>query len=40
MFQTGDYIVYGSRGVCRIKDIGTLDFLGKEKKKLYYTLVP
>ena len=40
MFQTGDYIVYGSRGVCRVDKIGPLDFSGHEKGKLYYTLLP
>ena len=39
MFQTGDYIIYGTRGVCRVKNIGTLDFSGT-KGRLYYTLSP
>lgn len=40
MFQIGDYIIYGTRGVCRVKDVGTLDFTGTAKGKLYYTLAP
>ena len=40
MYQTGDYIVYGTRGVCQIKNIGTLDIPGAAKEKLYYTLSP
>ena len=40
MFQTGDYIIYGTRGVCLVKNIGTLDFSGASKEKLYYTLQP
>lgn len=40
MFQTGDYVIYGSRGVCQVRDIGTLDFSGTQKGKLYYTLAP
>lgn len=39
VFQVGDYIIYGTRGVCRIKEIGTLDFSGA-REKLYYTLAP
>lgn len=40
MFQTGDYIIYGTRGVCRVKGVGTLDISGASKEKLYYTLEP
>lgn len=40
MFQVGDYIIYGSRGVCLIKNIGTLDFSGTSGEKVYYTLEP
>lgn len=40
MFQVGDYMIYGTRGVCLVKDIGTLDFTGTAKGKLYYTLAP
>lgn len=40
MFQTGDYIIYGTRGVCQIKQIGKLDFSAASRGKLYYTLAP
>lgn len=40
MFQVGDYIIYGTRGVCRVNHIGTLDFNSASKGKLYYTLSP
>ncbi len=40
MFETGDYIIYGNNGVCRVEDIGTLDISGVQKGQLYYTLQP
>lgn len=39
MFQTGDYIIYGTRGVCCIKEVGTLSF-STSAERLYYTLEP
>lgn len=40
MFETGDYIVYGTNGVCRVEAVGTLDISGVRKEQLYYTLQP
>lgn len=40
MFQKNDYVIYGSNGVCTIKDIGPLDMPGVSKERIYYTLVP
>lgn len=40
MFEVGDYIVYGSNGVCRVENIGTMDITGLSKDRIYYTLVP
>ena len=40
MFQVGDFIVYGSRGVCIVEEIGTLDIPGVPKDRMYYTLSP
>lgn len=40
MFRVGDYIVYGSVGVCRVDSIGPLDMNTKSMDRLYYTLVP
>ena len=38
MFDVGDYVVYGSKGVCKIVAIGSLP-TGNEGR-LYYTLMP
>ncbi|HEX3021376.1 MAG TPA: CarD family transcriptional regulator [Lachnospiraceae bacterium] len=40
MFEVGDYIIYGSTGVCRVEKVGSIDLAGVPKGKLYYTLVP
>ena len=40
MFRTGEYIVYGSNGVCEIEAIGTPDIPGTSAERLYYTLRP
>lgn len=40
MFETGDYIIYGSNGVCRVEDVGTLKVSGVPKNRQYYTLQP
>lgn len=40
MFQVNDYVVYGVNGVCRVKEIGTLNISGSNTDKLYYTLEP
>lgn len=40
MFQVNDYIIYGSHGVCRITDVGTLSISIADKDKVYYTLQP
>ncbi len=40
MFQIGDLVVYGTTGVCVVKDITTLDMDGISKEKLYYILQP
>lgn len=38
-FQIGERIVYGTRGVCLVEDIRTLDF-ARDKTRLYYVLKP
>lgn len=38
MFNVGDYIIYGSSGVCQVTSIGKLSI--SDDDKLYYTLVP
>lgn len=40
MFQVGDYIVYGSNGICRVEEITHPDIAGSTPDKLYYVLVP
>ena len=40
MFEVGDYIIYGSSGVCRITNVGPMKVPGVSKDKLYYTMVP
>ena len=40
MFEIGEYIVYGSEGVCQVEAVGPLDKPGTAKGKSYYTLAP
>ncbi|HBE09669.1 MAG TPA: CarD family transcriptional regulator [Lachnospiraceae bacterium] len=40
MFEVGDYIIYGSNGVCEVKSVGPIDCPGVSCDKLYYTLRP
>ncbi len=40
MFEVGDFIVYGSTGVCQVEKIGALGGRGPERKREYYTLKP
>lgn len=40
MFNIGEYIVYGNRGVCEVVDVGNMSMSSMDKDKLYYTLIP
>ena len=40
MFNIGEYIVYGNRGVCEVADVSKMSMSALDKDKLYYTLVP
>lgn len=40
MFEVGEYVVYGNKGVCRIDDITHIDISGADKERLYYVLAP
>ena len=40
MFEVGEYVVYGVKGVCRIEDITHIDISGADKNRLYYVLAP
>jgi len=38
MFEIGEYIVYGTKGVCQVEDISHVDLPGASKDRLYYVL--
>lgn len=38
MFEIGEYIVYGNRGVCLVEDITHVEVPGADKDRLYYIL--
>jgi CarD family transcriptional regulator len=40
MFEIGDYIIYGTNGVCKVEDIGPIKGKGLPSDKAYYTLAP
>lgn len=40
MFEIGEYVVYGTTGVCTISAVGPLSMHGVDRKKKYYTLQP
>lgn len=40
MFEAGSYIIYGTKGVCKVDAIGTISVPGVDKQRLYYTLSP
>lgn len=40
MYNVGQYVVCGNKGVCTVEDITTLDISGVDKAKLYYILKP
>ena len=40
MFGIGDYVVYGSDGVCKVDAIGVLEMDGRVSDREYYTLIP
>lgn len=40
MFEKGNYIVYGTTGVCEIEDITAPDIAGTGSTRLYYVLSP
>lgn len=39
MFKIGDFIIYGSTGVCQVTDIAVMDQIGLESKR-YYVINP
>lgn len=40
MFQVNDLVMYGSTGVCKVKEIGKPEFLESDDIPLYYFLEP
>jgi CarD family transcriptional regulator len=38
MFEVGEYVVYGNKGVCKIKSVGPINMPGISSERLYYTL--
>jgi CarD family transcriptional regulator len=40
MFNVGDYVVYGTNGVCKVTSIGPIDCPGVSRERLYYTMTP
>ena len=40
MYNVGDMIVYGIKGVCRVEDVGQILIDGMANDRIYYTLAP
>lgn len=40
MFEKGDYIIYGTSGVCQVESITTMNLDGVSKERLFYVLIP
>ena len=40
MFEKGEYVVYGSKGVCKIQDISHVDIPGVDRNRLFYIMHP
>lgn len=40
MFEVGEYVVCGNKGVCEVEKITTLDISGVDKERKYYILKP
>lgn len=40
MYKTGDLIIYGGNGVCRVMDITERSMTGTDHEQLYYVLMP
>lgn len=40
MFEKGEYVVVGNKGVCAVDDITTLNISGVDKEREYYILKP
>lgn len=40
MYETGDLIIYGNEGVCKVEAVGVPDIPSLGKERMYYTLLP
>ena len=40
MFKENELVMYGSTGVCRVKEIGRPSFVDKDDERIYYLLEP
>ncbi|MBR4724762.1 MAG: CarD family transcriptional regulator [Lachnospiraceae bacterium] len=40
MFNVGEFVVFGTDGVCMVENVGALEMEGVAKDKQYYTLTP
>ena len=40
MFEKGEYVFYGNKGVCEVMDIATMNLTGVPKDRLFYVLHP
>ncbi|MCI8490703.1 MAG: CarD family transcriptional regulator [Lachnospiraceae bacterium] len=40
MFETGEYIIYGNTGVCKVEEVKKMAAPGSKTDKLYYALEP
>lgn len=40
MFERGEYIIYGTSGVCRVEDVTTMNMKDVPRDRLFYVLVP
>lgn len=40
MFEAGEYIIYGTKGVCKVEAVGPISIPGVDRQRLYYTLTP
>ena len=40
MFETGEYVVYGRTGICKVTGVTTMKMDGASGERLYYVLRP
>lgn len=40
MFEKGDYVIYGSTGICCVEGVTTVNIAGIPKERIYYILRP